>query len=40
MENIKEQDFSMPRIGDKAPSFKAITTQGEVNFPEDYKGHG
>ena len=38
MENIKEQDFSMPRIGDKAPSFKAITTQGEVNFPEDYKG--
>lgn len=38
MENIKEQDFSMPKIGDKAPSFKAITTQGEVNFPEDYKG--
>ncbi|MDD2485074.1 MAG: peroxiredoxin [bacterium] len=29
---------SMPRIGDKAPSFKAITTQGEINFPEQYSG--
>lgn len=29
---------SMPRIGDKAPSFKAVTTQGEINFPEDYAG--
>ena len=28
----------MPRIGDKAPSFKAVTTQGEINFPEDYSG--
>lgn len=28
----------MPLIGDKAPSFKAVTTQGEINFPEDYKG--
>lgn len=28
----------MPRIGDAAPTFKAITTQGEINFPEDYKG--
>ncbi len=27
----------MPRIGDKAPSFKAVTTQGEINFPDDYK---
>ncbi len=27
----------MPRIGDKAPEFKAITTQGEINFPADYK---
>lgn len=29
---------SIPRIGDKAPSFKAITTQGEINFPEQFAG--
>ncbi len=29
---------SLPRIGDKAPSFKAVTTQGEISFPEQYKG--
>ena len=28
----------MPRIGDKAPSFSAVTTQGEINFPADYSG--
>ena len=28
----------MPRIGDKAPSFKAVTTQGDINFPEDFAG--
>lgn len=28
----------MPRIGDKAPAFKAVTTQGEINFPADYSG--
>jgi peroxiredoxin (alkyl hydroperoxide reductase subunit C) len=39
METIQEQQqFSMPRIGDKAPEFKATTTQGEINFPSDYKG--
>jgi len=36
---MEQQTFiSMPRIGDKAPSFKAVTTQGEINFPEDYSG--
>src|SRR5690554_1750994 len=35
---VKEEVSSMPRIGDKAPIFKAVTTQGEINFPEDYKG--
>lgn len=29
---------AMPRIGDKAPSFRAVTTQGEINFPEGYAG--
>lgn len=28
----------MPRIGDMAPSFEAVTTQGKINFPQDYKG--
>ncbi|MEO7979141.1 peroxiredoxin [Flavobacterium sp.] len=37
MESIEEQTVSMPRIGDKAPEFKAITTQGDINFPVDYK---
>ena len=30
---------SMPRIGDKAPEFKAVTTQGDINFPGDYAGN-
>lgn len=39
MEEIKEHEmFSMPRIGDAAPEFKAVTTQGNINFPADYKG--
>ena len=25
----------MPRIGDKAPAFEAVTTQGNIKFPED-----
>lgn len=28
----------MPLIGDDAPAFKAVTTQGNINFPQDYKG--
>ena len=28
----------MPLIGDDAPEFKAKTTQGDINFPADYKG--
>ncbi|WP_303849914.1 peroxiredoxin [Seleniivibrio woodruffii] len=29
---------SIPRIGEQAPEFKAVTTQGEINFPADYNG--
>lgn len=29
---------SLPRIGEKAPAFKAVTTQGEINFPDQYAG--
>ena len=28
----------LPLIGDKAPAFKALTTTGTINFPEDYEG--
>ncbi len=35
---MEETVYSMPLIGDKAPVFKAVTTQGMINFPEDYKG--
>ena len=39
MENLQQQDTpKMPLIGDIAPSFTATTTQGEIHFPEDFKG--
>jgi peroxiredoxin (alkyl hydroperoxide reductase subunit C) len=38
MENQESKQISMPRIGEKAPEFKAVTTQGEINFPSDYSG--
>ena len=33
-----DEQFKMPLIGDDAPAFTAVTTQGIINFPEDYKG--
>ena len=39
MEEKQEQVVAMPRIGDPAPKFTAVTTQGTINFPEDYKGN-
>ncbi|MGM0665900.1 MAG: peroxiredoxin [Bacteroidota bacterium] len=40
MEENKEREFvPMPRIGEKAPAFTAKSTQGEIKFPEDFKGH-
>ncbi|HYN56991.1 MAG TPA: peroxiredoxin [Motilibacterales bacterium] len=29
---------TMPRIGDPAPAFTAVTTQGAITFPSDYAG--
>jgi len=28
----------IPLIGESAPSFEAVTTQGPISFPEDYQG--
>ncbi len=33
-----EEYNKMPLIGDMAPAFTAKTTQGDINFPADYKG--
>ena len=39
MEQSNENKIAaMPRIGDIAPEFKAVTTQGEIDFPKDFLG--
>jgi peroxiredoxin (alkyl hydroperoxide reductase subunit C) len=38
MEEQVKDVYSLPLIGDQAPAFTANTTQGTINFPEDYKG--
>jgi len=35
---MEQEGYSMPRIGDLAPHFEAVTTQGTIQFPEDYQG--
>jgi len=35
---MEENIIPMPRIGDKAPAFKAVTTQGDIDFPKQYEG--
>jgi peroxiredoxin (alkyl hydroperoxide reductase subunit C) len=37
MEEIKEQTPSLPRLGEPAPPFEAVTTHGVIKL-EDYKG--
>jgi peroxiredoxin (alkyl hydroperoxide reductase subunit C) len=38
MVDMEHEQIHMPSIGEDAPSFSAITTQGPINFPDDYKG--
>jgi hypothetical protein len=35
---IAMDEFRIPLIGESAPAFKANTTYGPINFPENYKG--
>lgn len=38
MDTNEKAVATLPRIAEKAPDFKAVTTQGEINFPADYEG--
>jgi len=35
---FNQSENSMPRIGDYAPAFRTVTTQGTIYFPADYFG--
>ena len=35
---MEENITRMPLLGDPAPHFEAVTTQGNISFPEDFKG--
>jgi peroxiredoxin (alkyl hydroperoxide reductase subunit C) len=39
MEKKEDRNFRIPLIGEKAPSFTAESTNGVINFPEDYSGN-
>ena len=34
----EKNSYRMPLLGDMAPAFHAVTTQGEIDFPKDYYG--
>ncbi|MBR1938627.1 MAG: peroxiredoxin [Spirochaetales bacterium] len=35
---MAEEKYTMPLLGEEAPAFDAVTTQGNISFPSDYKG--
>lgn len=35
---MEDTNYRMPLIGDPAPAFEAVTTQGPIKFPENFKG--
>jgi len=35
---MDKNEQQMPRLGEPVPAFEAMTTQGKVSFPADYKG--
>ncbi len=35
---LEENELNIPLIGEEAPAFKAPSTKGIINFPNDYKG--
>jgi peroxiredoxin (alkyl hydroperoxide reductase subunit C) len=35
---MSEQNHRLPLIGEKAPEFRAETTEGTIDFPKDYEG--
>jgi peroxiredoxin (alkyl hydroperoxide reductase subunit C) len=38
MVETEYEKIYIPLIGEDAPSFEAVTTQGPISFPEDYRG--
>ena len=36
LSQLAAQEISIPALGDRAPSFTAMSTNGNINFPEDY----
>jgi peroxiredoxin (alkyl hydroperoxide reductase subunit C) len=37
-ECVEQETPRIPLIGEKAPAFEALTTNGPISFPDDYKG--
>ena len=35
---MEKNEQQLPRLGEPVPAFEAMTTQGKISFPADYKG--